>query len=640
MRGPFVQDEKGEWTKIGADTNPIGGGAMSLGSVSTAKISGSTFKNNVSGYNGGAIGTRLAQGDKGEGSLNDNSAATLDLSADFEGNVAYNHGGALYNSFYKSVNVAGHFTANEAKKDGGAIYNDAHADKLGNGAVMNVATSSFNANKAQNGGALYNSGKVSLKDSSFEANQAQVKGGAIYNSGELTLSGNNVFTGNSANGLGNDIYNTGSLILTAGSVTMLHSGLISESAAKPVVMALAAEPVDTATVQLQKGATLGLGGTSVVEELTGSEAATLHIMSTDVKVTQNNHTALDLTASGDVNDQLGGDVTKLREQVGGQAAQSVTMQEGLVRGEVTQATADAAVVVKNNTVMEATQDIATSAVLSMNRILMNDVRKRMGDLRAGEATSGVWARYDGGRLSGEQVKNDFNTIQIGIDTVPEAGAPRMGTALSFTKGDGDFARGSADMQAFALAAYGTWFADNGVFVDVIGRFAKNKTDLTVGTNEGHMDNVALSLSGELGWRLDVTDLAYIEPQAELTYTYVDGDQFALNSDVTYKVNSTDSLLARAGFAAGLKCPANKGDIYVRVSAVHEFLGDMDMSATRVGGLTNTMPTKDGKDTWVEYGIGGQWNINDATYVWADAERTSGATMDEDWRATVGVRYNF
>ena len=49
---------------------------------------------------------------------------------------------------------------------------------------------------------------------------------------------------------------------------------------------------------------------------------------------------------------------------------------------------------------------------------------------------------------------------------------------------------------------------------------------------------------------------------------------------------------------------------------------------------------DGKDTWVEYAVGANFNITKQTYVWADLERTSGAEVDEDWRATIGVRHAF
>ena len=49
---------------------------------------------------------------------------------------------------------------------------------------------------------------------------------------------------------------------------------------------------------------------------------------------------------------------------------------------------------------------------------------------------------------------------------------------------------------------------------------------------------------------------------------------------------------------------------------------------------------DGKKTWIEYGLGANFNVNDNTYVWADVERTDGGLFDEDWRATVGVRFAF
>ena len=44
---------------------------------------------------------------------------------------------------------------------------------------------------------------------------------------------------------------------------------------------------------------------------------------------------------------------------------------------------------------------------------MNDVRKRMGDLRSSSGKNGVWARYDGGRLESDAgLKNDFNTFHL------------------------------------------------------------------------------------------------------------------------------------------------------------------------------------------------------------------------------------
>ena len=246
---------------------------------------------------------------------------------------------------------------------------------------------------------------------------------------------------------------------------------------------------------------------------------------------------------------------------------------------------------------------------------------------------------DGGQFSGNDgFDSDFNTIQVGYDTLFSPDAPRLGVAFSYTNGDSDFGRGESEMDAYSLAVYGTKMFDNGMFVDVIGRVSTIDNDMTI---DGHIDaktdNIAWSLSGEYGWRFDLTKQVYVEPQAELAYTRVDSDSFKL-SDVKYELDSTDSLIGRVGVAAGLKCPNNKGDVYLRVSGVHEFLGDAEVSAKN--SVMRNVLESDGKDTWVEFNIGANFNINESTYVYADVERTEGAKLDEDWRANLGVRYSF
>ena len=290
-----------------------------------------------------------------------------------------------------------------------------------------------------------------------------------------------------------------------------------------------------------------------------------------------------------------------------------------------------------NSVMQSTLELAAAAPFAINRILMNDVRKRLGDIRTSQGTSGVWARYDGGRLSGSAgLENDFHTIQAGVDTVPGDSSIRFGAALSYTGSEADYRRGNADMDLYGLSVYGLWMGEAGQFVDVVGRLASAKTDMTVdGGKKGSMDNVALSLSGEVGWRFDVSSLFYVEPQVEATYTFVNADRLELSDGSNYEFDDAHSLLGRAGMAFGVKCPNEMGSVHARVSAVHEFLGDL-----KVTGGNGAILETDGKDTWVEYGLGVNFNLTPATYFWADVERTSGGVLDEDWRSTVGVRHAF
>ena len=353
-------------------------------------------------------------------------------------------------------------------------------------------------------------------------------------------------------------------------------------------------------------------------------------------------------ATGSLNDKLGGDIEAFNKTftiTNGAEQADILMKEGLVAGEKTaqlnkDGTIDKSTITeKTNSVMDSTLQMASYMPMAMTRILTNDVRKRMGDLRAAEGNSGAWARYDGGKFSGERgFDTDFHTIQVGVDTVPTPDSARFGIAFSYTDGESEYVRTKSDMSAFSLAGYATWMAENGLFVDGVLRMAKVTNDVTVDGNlKGTMDNVVLSASAETGWRFDLNEMFYVEPQAEVMYTYVDGDKFDIGA-AQYEINAADSFTGRLGFASGIKCPNNKGDLYVRASVVHEFLGDSRVTGFAQG--SSGILELDGKDTWVEYGFGGNFNLTKNTYLWADVERTSGSTLDTDYRATIGVRHAF
>ena len=535
----------------------------------------------------------------------------------------------------KSVNVAiegSSFTGNEAVNGwgGGAFLAQANAS---------ISKTLFEGNKATDGGAIYNyvlgdgpETGLNISDSTFKDNIATTgQGGAIRNGddGKLTFTGTNVFTGNMAQDNPNDIYNSGLVDIASGETT-LNGGIVCEEGAD-------------ASVNISENATLGLGGVSKINTLTG-ENGTMKIVDAqaDVTVTTNEATGLTLAGTGDVNDALNGSASALADIVtfenGNTEDIALYMSEGMYEGETTAILGSDGTVrnvsTKTNTLMQSTLELASVAPLSMNRMMLSDLRKRMGDIRTDTNTNGAWARYEGGRLSGSNgLENDFNTIQVGGDT--KFGDWRVGGAFNYTKGDADYARGSADLDSYGLSAYGLWLGEQGQFVDIVARVSKADTDMKVdGFKTGSMDSMVYSLSGEFGWRFALNDMVYVEPQVEAAYTYVDADDLDIDT-ASYKFDSVNSFIGRAGFAAGLKCPDNFGDVYFHVSALHEFSGDSEIT-----GGNGSKYKIDGKDTWVEYGIGANFNINKATYVWADVQRTSGADLDEDWRANVGVRYSF
>lgn len=361
-----------------------------------------------------------------------------------------------------------------------------------------------------------------------------------------------------------------------------------------------------------------------------------------------------ITGSGSVNDDVAGDLNELASMVtvGGTSGAEVLkntdlkLESGDVFGETTGTInkegklEDVKTSVNMNNVRIA--EFAMRTPMQIARIESNDLRKRLGDIRSSEGATGVWARYDGGRFSGGEFENKFNKVQVGADTALAAYGSRLGLSFSYTQGDADMSGMSgisADTDAYSLAAYGMWFGEAGQFADVIGRVGTVDTDLATRTYKTNYDQLMLSVSGEFGWRFDLTDTFYAEPSAELTYTRVDGETFKANGN-TLGIDDYDSMVGRIGATAGLNCSQGRGGVYARFGVAHEFMGDGRFTAVNAAGTAADPIEVDGKDTWVEYAVGANFNITKQTYVWADLERTSGAEVDEDWRATIGVRHAF
>lgn len=449
-------------------------------------------------------------------------------------------------------------------------------------------------------------------------------------------------------------------ILGEKSTLNVHGNVeLGELKAKNVKISLFDAPANTPKVQTfaddapQTGTQLNLG------KLTGT-GNSFYFATSDasVNIKENGNAESEteplidsITGSGSVNDDVAGDLNELASMVtvGGTSGAEVLkntdlkLESGDVFGETTGTInkegklEDVKTSVNMNNVRIA--EFAMRTPMQIARIESNDLRKRMGDIRSSEGVTGVWARYDGGRFSGGEFENKFNKVQVGADTALAAYDSRLGLSFSYTQGDADMSGISADTDAYSLAAYGMWFGEAGQFADVIGRVGTVDTDLATRTYKTNYDQLMLSLSGEFGWRFDLTDTFYAEPSAELTYTRVDGETFKANSN-TLGIDDYDSMVGRIGATAGLNCSQGRGGVYARFGVAHEFMGDGRFTAVNAAGTAADPIEVDGKDTWVEYAVGANFNITKQTYVWADLERTSGAEVDEDWRATIGVRHAF
>lgn len=217
------------------DSQPVGGGAISLGIDSKTTIKNTKFVNNETGFNGGAIGTRrtINNEDITNGSHENHSLIISDSA--FIGNKATGtttdradnklqggNGGAIANSFNNTQISNTVFEKNEAI-NGGAVYNQSlyntnnQAQETDKGGDIKFADVTFDGNKAStNGGAIFNDANTNAELSGtvvFSGNEAGNAGGAIFVAGassSMEIASGAVFKSNSAK-LGGAIYNKGNL---------------------------------------------------------------------------------------------------------------------------------------------------------------------------------------------------------------------------------------------------------------------------------------------------------------------------------------------------------------------------------------------------------------------------------------------
>ena len=413
---------------------------------------------------------------------------------------------------------------------------------------------------------------------------------------------------------------------------------------------------DNATIDLSQG-----GSTVAINDLTVTDQGLnvfVNEVSEEPRVTvaaKSGNGRIAVTGSDTLNDSYGNvdDMIQDLSQVvqkngtgteGTSLVDTVTAEEGSIRGEVTSTLGEDGqwqTTVKSNVSLEGYSALSSLAAVNW-RHEMNDVTKRMGELRDSNGKAGAWARAYGSELEygAQNVTSKNTSIQVGADYAL-TDEWKMGAAFSYTDGSMTFDRGDGDNKAYGLAIYGTWMAENGLFVDLIGKYSHLETEFTSNKLAGEFDNNGWSFSAEAGWRFKPVDEAFVEPQVELTYGRLEGDAFHGSNGVNIVQDDFDSLIGRAGVRAGFFFPEKKGTIYAKASVAHDFKGDMESFAYLDEPYTPTATLKDELGgTWYEFGLGTNFNWSETTYAYVDLQRTTAGNVNEAWRWNVGVRHAF
>lgn len=304
---------------------------------------------------------------------------------------------------------------------------------------------------------------------------------------------------------------------------------------------------------------------------------------------------------------------------------------------------------KESTVTETITDDMSLHYMNagLARMEADTLHKRLGDVRDSKEGAGVWSRVVSGQMETDKngySKNDYTMIQAGIDKseTSMSGTWITGIAVQRREGKTDFRNGDGKNESTGISLYKSWFGNENQYLDLVGKYSHIKNEYkSYNTKNEKMEadyhTNAGTLSIEYGKRVSKNKW-YLQPHVQTTYTWIEGKNYMTSTDVRAEQKDINSLIGKAGIYAGYDF--GRSSHFIKVGILHEFMGDYGV--TIKGKDTSITKNMNGKDTWIELGIGGDIKVGKtgSTNVYYGLEKTFGGDFETNWQASLGIRYKF
>ena len=274
------------------------------------------------------------------------------------------------------------------------------------------------------------------------------------------------------------------------------------------------------------------------------------------------------------------------------------------------------------------------------RMYNDSLRKRLGDLRYNtQDDGGIWVRYNNGKLKGSGYKQDYNTIQLGVDKTN--GHSTYGVALDRQSSSQNYKYGSGDGSTVSGSIYYSNYSDTGTYFDSIIKYGTiNSEYYTRGNYPDHADydTQAYSMSMEYGKTNRYDNGYFVEPKVQLTYGHITAETYTTDRGTTIKESAIKTLVSKLGVTMGRQINKDT-DYYIKAGWFKEFKGDRDVSLVAANGEKMSKSFNYG-DSWFEVGVGGNIRINDAMHLYGDIEKSFGGDTVRTFQVNAGVRWEF
>ena len=272
--------------------------------------------------------------------------------------------------------------------------------------------------------------------------------------------------------------------------------------------------------------------------------------------------------------------------------------------------------------------------------------QRLGEVRDDPNARGLWVKVRGGRNkyseAGNYFKNQYYGVQLGVDR-PLDEEWTLGAAASYTYGDGKLTNGGKDDNWIASGSiYALGAFDDGSYLDVVLRASRIHNDFTVVSDQaryvtkGKRSGNAYSASVEYGQKIPLNPNWYVDPQIQVTYGHIQGLSFTTKNGVKVNTVRVNSLIGRVGVGIGYENA--KGGAFVRADVLRDFTAQYKTNYALEKAKNNS--DIDLRSTWGEISVGGNYQFDKNLHGYAQAKRSVGGKLKQDYRLDFGLRYVF
>lgn len=302
-----------------------------------------------------------------------------------------------------------------------------------------------------------------------------------------------------------------------------------------------------------------------------------------------------------------------------------------------------------NTTSNSGNIIKNAAALDYaNAVTTDTLNKRLGEARYSNEGDGMWARVRHDRFGKTNRYEGKNTMtELGYDWKrcdTSYGKHMQGAAVNYTTGSADYkgVTGESSTKRYGLSFDDTQLRETGHYLDTVAKFGRVSNKFTLEQEDENNVNADYhnnyyALSFEYGRKNPLENNWYVEPQAQLQYTYLASTDYRTSQSTDVQLSGTDSLIGRVGFRIGRELD-DKTAFYVDANAYHEFLGNQDILASDRTGIMNATTHNDG--IWYEAGVGISGKLNKNTNGFVQFTKGFGSDVEHTWSFEGGLNFTF